>query len=102
MEAKLTCNSCYNHIQSHSCYLSCCICKAHYHLQCLPNISKNDSLYINRLSNNWICINCCEHLFPFNHHSEHADFIKCISESSICNSDLTLTYLETQSFNPLN
>ena len=73
------CNICLSRLQSHSCYLSSCVCEGKYHINCLPCISKNDSIYMERNLSQWICTRCSQDIFPFNHCEDDDDFIESLS-----------------------
>lgn len=75
------CNQCMRRVHSHSPFLKCSVCCSFTHLACLPNVNKSDSLYTNRLANNWFCIEC-SHCLPFNHYVDNTDFIKAIGINS--------------------
>ena len=73
------CNICLSRLQSHSCYLSCSVCEDKYHINCLPCITKNDSIYMERNLSQWICTRCSQDIFPFNHCENDDDFIESLS-----------------------
>lgn len=77
------CNVCNRKIQSHSRIMTCSYCLNHVHLNCLPQVTKNDSLYIDRNKNSWFCTVCTSSIFPFNHLSDDDEesFLLSISES---------------------
>ena len=73
------CKKCSKKLQSHSCVLKCSACNSSFHISCI-SISKNDSIYLNRLSDPWICIICIENCLPFNHLDDD-DFYECSVQS---------------------
>ena len=77
----IKCRVCIRRVLSHSVCLQCAFCKNMYHIACLPNVSKSDSLYVDRLQNKWICIKCSEDLFPFNHYDDDLDFLQAMTGS---------------------
>lgn len=74
-----TCNICLKRVLEHSYNLRCFACKSRVHLKCLPNVNRNDSLYIDRLENSFFCCLCLCDMFPF-YNLENDDFLKTISE----------------------
>ena len=66
---------------SHSYKLQCQVCKCFVHINCLPYITKDDSLFTERDRNIWYCTICTEHIFPFNHYIDNITFLQTISES---------------------
>ena len=60
------CVCCSKKLQSHSSIMNCSACNASYHIKCI-SVSKKDSIYVNRLSNPWICLRCVNECLPFNH-----------------------------------
>ena len=61
-------------------YRQCSNCNDLTHINCLPFVNKNDSLYTERHASEWYCITCSEDIFPFNHLCEEEDFILAISD----------------------
>ena len=43
-------------------------------------VTKCDSIYTNRESNEWMCIRCSEEFFPFNNIDEDEMFYDALSE----------------------
>ena len=74
------CDICNVRLQSHSKTLSCSICTGRYHINCLPFISREDSIYTERNFRTWICISCTGDIFPFNHCDDDDSFIEYISD----------------------
>ena len=68
------CALCRKRIASHAYYLVCAMCKLHFHMQCLPNVSRCDSIIVNQKGNDWICSHCVKEVFPFNHLDEDSQF----------------------------
>ena len=75
------CNTCNRNVLRHSLHMICCNCLCWVHLNCLPRVSKTDSIYINRDTSNWYCTKCIERLFPYNQIFDDTDFINAISEN---------------------
>ena len=97
-------NSCYickKRVLSHAYNLCCSNCKNTAHLNCLPNVSRNDSIYINRNDDDWYCINCVQIIFPFNHIEEDSTFLEVLSESwSAYSIPLNITNNKHKLFSP--
>ena len=98
----LSCPVCHKSVSSHSCTLKCCVCELMYHLHCLPNVTKSDSIYINRDRNYWTCVNCNKDLFPFNHFDDDSDFQRVIAENTFFNLNNVLVGLENLVFDPFD
>ena len=79
-----TCCVCFCRIHSHDFKLECTLCHSLTHLSCLPHVNKNDSLYINRNSENWYCSVCTQSIFPFNHYDDDDDFIEALKGECNC------------------
>ena len=43
-------------------------------------MTKDDSIYIDRDNNNWLCTKCTSHIFPFYHYDEDVEFIHTLAE----------------------
>lgn len=70
-----SCKRCNQRILSHSKFLECFSCSGVFHLQCLPNVNSDDSIYTNRALTPWLCIDCSQDIFPFNHCSDNEHFV---------------------------
>lgn len=68
------------HILTHSYKLTCSICENKVHLNCLPNVTRSDSLYIERHTNCFFCTKCNTSIFPYNH-LEEEEFVIAIEDS---------------------
>ena len=68
------CDICNKRIALHSHHLCCSVCERMYHIECLPFVSKTDSIYVNRTNNDWFCIRCAEEELPFNNIDEDDSF----------------------------
>ena len=69
------CKLCSKKLLSHSSVLKCSACHHSFHINCL-SISKTDSIFVNRLSDSWICVKCIDDCLPFNHLDDD-DFYEC-------------------------
>ena len=65
---------------NHDLKLKCFSCHHSYHLKCITSIDRNDSIYINRDAEPWLCIECSTSILPFNHYFDDDDFIKALHE----------------------
>ena len=98
----ISCGLCLKHILSHSLSLRCSVCFDFVHLNCIPHVNRDDLLYTQRLSNNWICVNCNKNLFPFNHLDEDTEFLNVLSEGLSKNSQISIELLNSKIFNPFS
>ena len=76
------CNICHSRILRHSKNLKCFSCGDLTHIKCLDNVNSNDSIYVERSSNHWLCTICSQSIFPFNHYDEDNDFETAIFSST--------------------
>ena len=74
------CNICDRKVLRHSFHMSCDMCSKLVHLKCLPNVDKNQSIYVLRESSIWYCTRCTENIFPFNHIHDDSDFLLALAE----------------------
>ena len=94
------CKICNKRILLHSCYLTCIICKCSSHLKCLPSVSKDDSIFKQRLTNPWFCIKCISEELPFNHVIDDLEFRDNIN-TFFCHMKVSLYQkIENMIFNP--
>ena len=91
----MACNVCTKRVLNHSYHLKCDSCKSIVHINCLPNVSKNDPLYTQRETSVYFCSMCLRSIFPFNH-LDYEDYIKAISESWDNDPLVTLETLNNQ------
>ena len=96
----VSCRNCSKRILAQSLSLTCSICNNIYHLRCLYSIRREDSLYKERNTNNWICVFCAKSLFPFNNCSDDDEFIKIFSELSTSPKQVHLNVLDDMLFDP--
>lgn len=75
------CNRCKRRVLSHAASLVCDCCKRKTHLNCLAYVNKSDSIYVNRTSLIWFCVNCIQSALPFNHIVDDDEFIQALSEA---------------------
>ena len=57
------------------------------HLKCLPFVSKDDSIYVEKDSNLWIDTVCTKDIFPFNGIEENEEFLQILAEMQ-CNDSM--------------
>ena len=95
------CSLCKRRLLSHSPILQCFVCKTFYHVTCLPYVTKDDCLYTERETNQWLCIVCSKSEFPFNHYDDEIDFLNVLSELWFTHSrNLSFESLTEKIFNP--
>ena len=82
--------------------MSCSVCDMTYHLQCIPRVSRNDSVYQDRLINRWICLPCNANLFPFNSLDDDDEFNNVIRDIGIHHVPPQLADLNDICFNPID
>ena len=82
--------------------MECSVCRNYVHLKCLSNVSKEDSIYVNRKNLTWICIICTEKIFPFNHITDEEEFKKIAFENNASAKKhlVSLEILNKKIFNP--
>ena len=90
-----SCNVCDRKVLRHSYQMKCTLCNNRVHLNCLPSLTKADSLYIERETNNWYCYNCTAYIFPFNHLTEQDDFINALAENYLTESCMSLHFIQS-------
>ena len=90
------CSICNGRVLSHSRVIVCSICSSQFHIQCLPNVTINDSIYTERNHNKWICIICTRDIFPFNNLDDDL-FMNSIAPNPGCSNIGNIT--ELPSFN---
>ena len=66
---------------SHSSCLTCVVCEGYYHLQCVPNVCKDDDLYLNRNALKWFCKECID--LPYNHIDDDDEFLYALAADSV-------------------
>ena len=67
------------------------------HIQCVPNVTKDDSIYINRLYNGWICTKCIEGALPFVHLVDEDEYMKCVGQDTLPGMSISLKDLKSHS-----
>ena len=97
-----TCFSCNQRLCSTSYSLTCSVCGSSFHTSCVPGVRNTDSIYVNKNDSDWMCVNCSEVVFPFNHIIDDSEFFKCITENVIINTKPSLAELETRLFDPFD
>ena len=94
------CEVCSKKISRCSHQLSCSFCTRIYHIQCLPFLTKYDSIYTEKDRNKWLCIKCAEETLPFNNIYDDNDFYDALSECWYDISTMSIHELETRMFVP--
>ena len=92
------CYICNKRLLCNSLYLNCSVCWLDFQLLCLPGVVKSDLSYLNSSNHTWICVNCNVDIFPFNHHVDNLEFVKCFTEKK----DKLSLDLENLLFDPLD
>ena len=93
------CSICNRRILRHSHHLVCSVCNNNCHIACLSNISTNDSIYLERENNKWMCPECSFVNLPFIH-LENDEFLTAITELQITSSNLPFERLLQYQLNP--
>ena len=73
------CNIFNKRVLAHALTLQCNNCKDLVHLKCLPQVSREDSIYTDRATNNWFCMMCVQCIFPYNHFDDENTFMQELS-----------------------
>ena len=94
------CNLCSKNILRHAHYLNCAYCYGHTHIKCLPGVTANDSIYVNRNQSNWLCPVCSAEVFPFNHYEDDTLFYETVSNCFFDIKSRTIARLRGYQFNP--
>ena len=75
------CRICKRRVHSHCLSMRCSFCKGILHLDCIPNLGKEDDVFVNRNStSDWLCYSCTGELFPYNHFSDDSDFVFALED----------------------
>ena len=82
------------------CYLSCNLCQLCTHISCLSDVTKTDSIYVERNSNDWYCNTCVESIFPFNWIDDDTIFYETLAEQWFNTHDMSLSELHKKVFIP--
>ena len=77
---RINCGACSRRILAHAYRLCCTACQQVYHLKCISFLSKHDSVYVNRDTVPWICVNCTSSIFPFNHMYDDDEFYQSLKD----------------------
>src|SRR5467141_1958762 len=67
------CKTCLKLIRSNQCSIFCDSCKNWIHLKCI-DLRKSTFLSLGLDSDDWYCLDCMSHIFPFNHYDDEAEF----------------------------
>ena len=93
----VNCYKCKHRLLTHSNYITCALCKSHFHVNCL-------SVYddVTNISE-WTCEECLISIFPFNHYEMESDFKRAVFDSHTGKSQNRLKMPITDKiFNPLS
>ena len=94
----MNCSTCKRRILRHSRNVNCEFCHHFYHVACLPYSLQNDT-DIDQIEK-WLCFQCAESVFPFNHIESDSLFLESISEYWSKNQNFPFHKLEHYEFNP--
>ena len=81
MASTNVCNICNRTVLRHSCQMYCHNCKHTVYLNCLPRVSRFDTVYTERDTNCWYCTNCIEQILPNDHIFDEEEFLKALEEN---------------------
>ena len=68
-------------------------------MQCIPDVTVHDSIYVNRLTEKWFCLQCVKDSFPFNHFENSWEFEEAIAENFLHHDGVSLQKLLEYEFN---
>ena len=98
----VNCILCHKKVLNHARYISCSACLSKCHLNCLPNVSPADNIFIDRINNVWFCFMCLSDNLPFCHFKDDDEFYSAISDNWASKAILTLADLDGAIFNPFD
>ena len=93
----MNCFTCNRRILRHSHSVQCDFCHNSYHTACLPYTHGDNSINENE---KWMCFNCTQTLFPFNHFESDNMFLESISEHWPKSQRFPFHRLDHYEFNP--
>ena len=77
----MVCHICKCGINPSAKSIECSVCKNFCHKLCIPGMHKYDYFYTNIENvDDWICSQCNESIFPYNHIDDDRDFVLCLSD----------------------
>jgi hypothetical protein len=94
----MICSTCKRRILQHSHSVQCDFCNNSYHTACLPYTSQTVT-DVNEIEK-WLCFQCAESIFPFNHFDTDSLFLESLSEFWQKNHNFPFQKLEHYEFNP--
>jgi hypothetical protein len=94
----MICSTCKRRILQHSHSVQCDFCNNSYHTACLPYTSQTVT-DVNEIEK-WLCFQCAESIFPFNHFDTDSLFLESLSEFWRKNHNFPFQKLERYEFNP--
>ena len=96
----MNCFTCKRRILRHSRSIQCTFCKNSYHIACLPHSIQGDT-DIDQ-NEKWLCFQCVETIFPFNHFDDDYLFLESISEYWPKHAKFPFQKLKNYEFNPFD
>ena len=91
-----TCNICVKRVLAHAHQLKCDACKNSVHIKCLPYVTKNDSIYIEREEEVWFCKKCIQSVLPFNHFDDDDELMEAIFDTLPNGTSVPFSVLQAQ------
>ena len=93
-----SCASCNKRILRHSRSVQCSFCPNHFHVACLPYSLQSNSVIED--IDKWLCLQCAETNFPFNHFQDDDMFMESVSENWLDKQVFPFHSLQHYEFNP--
>ena len=90
-----SCKVCHKRVLSHSYQLFWNSCKGTVHLKCLPQVTKEDTIYTERHLNVFYCGVCLGDIFAFNK-LDVTDFNEALAESLVKDPTVSFEFLNKQ------
>ena len=98
----LKCRICNKNILSHSRSLNCAVCQLKCHLSCLSNVSVHDTIYVERVQNDWFCPVCIDDNLPFSCIIDENEYRNALSEFWRSPSSFNISDLNNMVFDPFD
>ena len=75
------CGMCHKLITKHALKLTCTQCLKRFHFNCIADMRRTDYETLSGIDRRWMCGNCLNDVFPFNHLVDSNEYMAAISES---------------------
>ena len=75
------CGMCHKLITKHALKLTCTQCLKMFHFNCIAGMRRTDYETLSGIDRRWMCGNCLNDVFPFNHLVDSNEYMAAISES---------------------